>query len=340
MSNFDEAIEAIGVAQHLLLIGKSKLGKSDYVAQACLDGFTVIYVDKDNGMATLVHLLRDHPEARQRMFYFAPKRMSQFIEGFFTETIYRHNMRTNERMTYGDLKDDDRILEIIPSRIPHNIIFAVDSATSLANDIIADKAERMKIDILDIDKYTREIYGTVGHRMTQLMILMQNAPFHVILQAHPTSFERKEKPPGIVGDVTEKMMIIKETTEVPISTSMAHGETLGKYYNQIGHLIIDSANRRRLDFTTIKGRIGGGTPGGIDDPRGAYRFSKLFGHNRITASNDPDRPWTRETTGAALKAATPAGQAAAKKTEGLASGNVTQPAPVKTGGLNIGGRKV
>lgn len=324
MTTFDQALKNITAAQHCLMIGHTKMGKTDWLVQAVIDGFTAIVIDKDNAMATLAHRLRDQPvEVQQRLIYFAPKRMSQFIEGFMSEAIYRHNMRTNERVSFMDLQPDDRIMEIIPSRIPSNVILNVNSWTSLSNDIIEAKAERSKIDLFDIDKHTREIYGAVGFRATQFAIMLQNAPFHVVVEAHPGVFERKERPTGVVGDVDEKQMIIKETVMIPLSVSMPHGFTMGKFFNQIGWFEVDRMGNRKLDFRTIHGRIGGGTPGGVGDPRKEYSFSNLFGGGNPTARIDPDKPWLRYITGEELKA-----QTGAKP--GLQSGNIKTPAQVTT----------
>lgn len=50
--------------------------------------------------------------------------------------------------------------------------------------------------------------------------------------------------------------------------------------------MIDAANTRKLDFRVLHGRIGGGSVNGIDDPRNAYRFSKLFGKPGEYESSD------------------------------------------------------
>lgn len=262
---------------HALIIGDTKTGKSDWVVQAILDGYQCIYIDADNGLETLLYNLRGKPEALRRVVYFNPTHIADFVVSLLTEQILRYNLRTNN-VGIGGAVPSDEFVTIIPSKIPRGLIVSIDSWTSLTLDIIQTKADNQDIDLLDADKYTREIYGGTGFKATQILKGLQSVSFHLIVQGHGGYYERKEKPADQVAKaVTEKEMVIRETKEVPISTSMPHGATIGKFFNQIGWLVIDRANNRKLDFRAMHGRVGGGTPAGIEDPRGAYRFSKLFG---------------------------------------------------------------
>lgn len=264
-------------AIHLLLVANTKLGKTDYVAQAAKDGYTILYVDRDNGITTLLDALKDDPAAQARIHYFNPVDMVSFIEGLLTSPVVRYNNRTRAEPNFST-KDDERIVEIRPSRIPMGVIFALDSWTSYVGAIMSQQAAKANIDLTDVEKFDRKVYGPSGFYATQMAQAIQAARFHVIVQAHPDVYERKEKPTDrTASTIEEKDMIIRETTEIPISTSKPHGFTIGKHFNQIGWLVVDRANRRLLDFRVIEGRIGGGTPNGIDDPRGKYRFANLFG---------------------------------------------------------------
>ena len=283
--------------QHLLLIGDSKTGKSDYAAQAALDGHTVLYVDRDNGLSTLQHRLEKHPEAMKRVYYFQPEDMLDFLKDFVDSSIFRYSVKDRKSFITKSVTPDEEIIEIIPSLIPACVILSVDSVTSLAFNTVTDKAGKMGIDLMEADKYSREIYGSTGYVMTQLMSKYQGVPFHTIFQAHGMSYERKEKPKGVVGGINEKDMIIKETKMVPISTSGPHGATLGKFFNQIGWLSVTRAGSRVLDFTVRDDRVGGGTPNAIGDPRVEFTFAKLFGKGVTEAPVDPARPWIRTMTG-------------------------------------------
>lgn len=134
-------------------------------------------------------------------------------------------------------------------------------------------------------------------------------------------------------------MIIRETTDVIQSTSAPHGATMGKYFNQVGWLEVNRINQRMLDFRVMHGRMGGGTPGDVKDPRTDYRFSKLWGK----APEYPDPSvWIQEMSNEEMKAkaqntgiklggakpATPA-PAASPTTPPVAGG-------LKIGGLTIG----
>lgn len=299
MSTLEQYKESQQAVTRLLLIGPSKSGKSDYVAQAAIDGFTIIYVDRDNGDATLLHRLKDNPEALRRVYYFRPKDLNQFVVDLFEMALVKYSERSEETFIGGKrVPDDDTITEIVPALIPRNVILSIDSLSAMAAASIAAKAKKMDIDLIDSDKYGREIYGSTGYVMTQYMTKLQGSSFHLILQAHPSVYERKEKPPGVAGDITEKMMIIKETTGVPLSTSGPHGATIPKYFNQVGWLDVDNAGNRKLDFRVRKDRLGGGTPNGIGDPRKEYSFAKLFGGGETAAPIDSEKPWIKIMTGA------------------------------------------
>lgn len=271
-----ELKESLAGPIHLLGIGHTKSGKTDYAVQAAIDGFELLYVDNDNGMATISHALANHPEALKRVHYFSPLDMAGFIESLLTEPVLRYNVSLREIYTRTKAKPEHRISEIYPSRIPKNTILVIDSWTTFTYSILKAKAKAEQVDLLDIDKYSREIYGGAGFKVTQVALSLQAAPFHVYVQAHAGVLERKEKPPGVVREVTERDMIIRETVAVPLSTSLPHGLTLGKYFNQIGWFEVNQFDKRVLDFTVKKNRVGGGTPNKVGDPRVEFRFSKLF----------------------------------------------------------------
>lgn len=295
----EEYQNALAGSTHLLLIGNSKTGKSDYPVQAAIDGFTVVYIDKDNGLATIAAATQTHPEARKRIHYFNPVNMAVFLEAFLTNPIIRYNVRTKDVPNFAD-KPDDRIVEIYPAKIPKGVILMIDSWTSVTLSIMQNQAEKNNISLFDIDKYSREIYGGSGFKATQLAEGLQKLPFHVVLAGHPGAYERKEKPDNkTVGMVTEKDMVIRETTDVVISTSLPHGATMGKFFNQIGWLEVNRMNARVLDFRVQNGRMVGGTPNGVGDPRKEYRFSTLFG----PVPTYPDEStWMRTMTSEEMKA--------------------------------------
>jgi hypothetical protein len=263
--------------QHLLLIGDTKMGKTDYCAQAAIDGYQLFYLDKDNGYATLVEALKSHPEALDRIHYFSPVDMVDFVNDLLTSVIFRYNPNTGKAPNFST-KPDERIIEIRPARFPRGLIVVMDSWTAYANALMESKADKAGIDLTDVEKFDRKVYGPAGFEATRTATALQQARFHLIVQSHPDIYERKEKPEDRTASaIEEKDMIIRETKEIPISTSKPHGATLGKYFNQIGWLVVNKANQRLLDFRVLEGRVGGGTPNSIGDPRGSHRFSKLFG---------------------------------------------------------------
>jgi len=293
----EDYVTRVRAVTHLLLIGHTKVGKTDYVIQAALDGWTILYIDRDNGLQTIMDRLKESPEAQARIHYFAPVDILSFVEGLLTKPVLRYNVTRQEIYSAAKTAPTDRLAEIIPSKIPTNVIVTIDSWTALSHTSLQRAATKAGVSLLSIDKYGREIYGPANHQLTQLGSLLQYAPLNLIVQAHPGYYERKEKPPGQVRESSkEAEMIIKETIEVPQSSSLPHGLTLGKYFNQIGWMLVDRFDHRVLDFKVRSGRIGGGTPGGVDDPRKAYSWNSLFGP--VPAESPPVTSWMHEMSGA------------------------------------------
>lgn len=340
----EEYKNSVAAATHLLLVGPSKSGKSSYVAQAAIDGFDIFYVDNDNGLATLIDELKDHPEAMARVYYFNPIDFTDFITTLLRAGVFRYNERTRKVYQAHEAQPTDVIWEVRAIRMgrARNVLASFDSLTSLAYDALKDAAKAEKVDLTQIAKYGREIYGPSGFAVTQIVAMLQLAPFSFVMQAHPAIYEIKEKPPNQTArEITERDMIIRDTWEIPMSTSGPHGFSLGKYFNQIGWLEIDRWDKFQLSFKQKAKRIVGGTPGGVGDPRGAYRYSKLFGGGlQLPQPIDPELPWIRRVTAEELKAESNANKtpAAASQTPALATTGKISTAP-KLGGLKLGGGK-
>lgn len=309
MSNFKEiADEAKGKAlgsAHVLVIGQTKSGKTDWVAQAVLDGWQVMYVDNDNGKSTLLAQLAGNDAALERVHYFKPDNMSDFVKMFFTSVVIRYGETSHKLVQSGTVADDEMVMEVRPALMPLNVILVIDSWTAMANSLIHELAAAKSIDLTEADRLGREIYGPTGFQATEIGYQIQQAPFHVIVQAHPGWYERKEKPStlGAARNIDEKDMIIRETTAIPLSTSMPHGFTMGKFFNFIGWMLIAGTDRRELDFRIKKDTISGGNfPAGAKlngDPRTEFRFSKLFGKPPVIEAGA--KPWLVRMTGAEFK---------------------------------------
>lgn len=293
--------------RHLLLMGNTKTGKTRYTIEAVRDGYEAIYIDSDNGLSTIQSALANTPEALQRLHYFSPADVEGFLAELLTAGAFRYN--ETRRIIYNPQESapTDQLCEIFPGRIPQRALLVMDSWTSLTYKALRNQALRRSVDLQDIEKYTREIYGGAGFQITQIAQILQAVKFGVIVIAHSASYERKKKPPGRVSDVLEKDMIIVETLLVPISTSLPHGFTIGKHFDEIANMIVKpTTNAREIDFTISADRISGGTPGTKGDPMTTHRYATLFGKPPAKAENEPT--WIRYTTVGDFKAA----QAAAK----------------------------
>lgn len=325
----DSTLPGAAGARHVLAIGGSKMGKSDWVVQACFDGYEVLYIDKDNGFVTIRRVFESvnaPPEVRARLHYINPESMITFIEDFVKAPgLLRYNERTREVYNMNSAKPDDMIVEIWPLRIRRNVIVTWDSWTSIAWDALMAKAVALGTDLTDMDKWGREIYGNAGFRVTQVLKVLQNAPFHLVMQAHPVMYEIKEKPPGKSGhELKEKDMITVKTLEVPTSTSNVHGETVPKHFNEVGYFSMLIGDKYDLSFETKRGRISGGTPKGHGDPRTNYRFAALFGPPPVIP--DGAEPWIRYITKAQLEAERAAKNASAPRLNAGTLGAVPKPA--------------
>ncbi len=324
--NLDEKMKeyqtSAASATHLLLIAQTKAGKTDYVAQAAIDGWEILYLDNDNGLKTLGSILGGNPEALRRVHYFDPADFLGFLTDFVTTKVpLRYDSIAREFRNSTNITPGAIISEIYPFRIPRNVIVVIDSWTTLALAAITKRAFDLKIDLMEVDKYGREIYAGTGFKLTEIAKGIQGSPFDWIVQAHPAIYERKEKPANSTGKIEEKDMIIRETTQIPASTSGPHGFSIGKYFNEIGWLSVDQYGKRKLDFKVIKDRIGGGTADGIEDPRGKYRFSQLFGMPPVVPEG---LPWLIEMTAEEYKAAAAAKFANAPK---LSATGIKMPTP-------------
>lgn len=337
--------DSVAAATHLLIVGPSKSGKSDYVAQAAIDGFDVLYVDNDNGLATLMERLADKPEAMNRVYYFNPLDFTEFVTLLLRTGVFRYNERTRKTYQGGEAQPDDVVWEIRATRMgkARNVLASFDSMTSLAYDALKDAAKSNKVELTQIDKYGREIYGPAGFAITQIVAMLQLAPFSFVMQAHPAIYEIKEKPPNQTArEITEKDMIIRDTWEIPMSTSGPHGFSIGKYFNQIGWLEIDRFDKFKLSFKQKAKRIVGGTPGGVGDPRAEYSYKRLFGGGlQLPQPMSQEAPWIIKRTAQEIKDAAAASsptKPAALPTPQLATTGTISTAP-KLGALKLGGNK-
>lgn len=312
-------------ATHLMIIAQTKAGKTDYVAQAAIDGWEILYFDNDNGLATLLSVLESHPDAMRRVHYFAPIDMAKFIVEFIEcKTSVRYDSIRRGSCNSANVTPGATVTEIFPTRIPRNVIVVLDSWTSFSLSSVTNKAKALSLDLLEIDKYGREVYGPTGFKALEVAKAIQASPFNWIVQAHPAVYEIKERPSGMVAEsIKEKDLIVKDTWQIPQSTSGPNGFAIGKFFNQIGWLSVNAVGNRTLDFRVFKGRIGGGSgaAAGVGDPRTAYRFSTLFGRPPAIDSK-PDKPWIIELSAADYKAQAAAAHANAPR---LSTGGVIKP---------------
>lgn len=266
------------VPTHLLICGDTKTGKSDYAAHAYLDGYHGIYIDGDNGGPTLMKILPKGSDARKRVIYIRTTRPYAFLRNFTDSFLSRWNLTKDEVFAKSSSEPDDVIIELRRNKIPPGFLLTADSWTAIILQAMKNAARVGNIDVESPDADMRKVYRGSGSGLTNMLEVLQKAPYNIIVQAHGGRYEIKERPKGNVRESSkESEMMIKETITVPVSSSNPHGHSMGKFFNEIGWLETNRAGAQILSFKRLYDRVGGGRYNGEGNPRVEFSFSRLFG---------------------------------------------------------------
>lgn len=337
----------------LLLIGDSKAGKTHWAMQAAELGFNVLYLDGDVGLQTLAKL---SPAAKKRVAYMDVSdgmsekgayvyRFATMFREFTTNGVFTWNDSLGEifdRKTYVDGPDGHVIWQIRPARMDHRDLIIFDSWSSYCQSISAWKADDLGVDLSDIEKAERGHYAGIGNKATQSLVMIQKAPCHIIVIAHPDEYQKKRSPTGTVKTINETEMIIEWTKMVPKSTSRPHSLTMAKFFSDVAWIDLTPTGNRKIDFKATNARVIGGH---FDDSvavadRTFGDLVKKIGGSIPAGENSIDRWLTRYGPGEFVPAgAKPVilGAAAAKPASTPSESPATAPAeatPVKgLGGL-------
>lgn len=307
MTKMDQ-IPATSDPWHLALIAQTKMGKSTYCADAAAVGWPMIYLDSDNGISALRHALRDRPEVMSRIFYFRTETPCVFLEKFVSERVFRWNLDADEWFEAYKARPADRVVEIIPSRIPQQIVLTIDSWTAVALDAMMIGAEnkKTKLEEMVAQNAAQGVYQDAWNRLNILLAIMQKLPFHTITQMHPAVFEKVEKPLNMKAkDIKQGDVVIREICEIPLSCSKPHGYSMGKYFTDIGWIEIDRTERITLDFKRRFGRISGGR---LDDKKSIeeYSWGRIVGKPIFPYDPETDSRWIKYFTAEEFAASQPA----------------------------------
>lgn len=248
---------------HLLLIGDSKVGKSTYAAAAAKAGFTLLYLDSDNGISALHHHLKDDPAALARVHYIRTDRPAAFMLEFVDSSpIFRWNKTQDMKYSRLTAKPDDKIFEVNIEALytVKNFVLVQDSWTAFSEDAMKFASKEAGIAIEIGKQIDQRLYGAGGLISARVTGVIQHAPFDVITIAHGAIWEVFEKNIGEKQGGKQKDLTLKDVVEVPVSTSYANGYKMGKYFNYIGWLGVDRMGRTEIDFTRKPNRVGGGPP--------------------------------------------------------------------------------
>lgn len=279
---------------HVLLVADSKVGKSTYAAKCAIDGWTLIYIDSDNGISALKNTLKNHPEAEKRVIYFHTEHPAEFQRKLFEESVFRWNLTQDCVYGSGMAKPTDKMVEIIPMRIPRGIILVNDSWTATALDAMEVGADNKKTKLEQMAEANKSqaVYGDAGLKLTLLLAIYQQCRFHILVLAHPTVFEVYEKPLGVIGEMKQRDMKLLDSLEIPSSCSRPHGRSMGKYFTDIGWIELDRIGNSILDYTRQYKRISGGRPN-VRDGIEKLSFTNTFGP---VIPNEISDQWIRHYT--------------------------------------------
>lgn len=285
-------------AIHLLLAGPSKVGKTKYVTELIRDGFTVFYIDNDNGLNTLRKSLANDHAAMSRVHYLGTQNIWGFIHRFFARDSLQWNETKDTIYQASTADDDDKILVVSRKNMPFGVVIVIDSWTSLSNQLLRDSASKNQVDYEVFNEKGQAVFGDAKRRADVVCMNIQTHPGHVIVQAHQEQYEIQERPRGAMKDAKQGDMIIKQNVTIPYSVSRPHGFAMSKYFNEVGWLRVKADGSFALDFRQLTDRVGGGSPMKEGDPMKEMRFSKLF-----ATPKDVSMDWIKTIPASVLKQA-------------------------------------
>jgi hypothetical protein len=327
---------------HLLLCGRSKTGKTKYIADMLKLGFMVFYVDNDNGAATLIRDTKDSPEAMQRCYYVRTENLWEFTQTFFARIIHQWNMTQDCIYEKGKASPDDVIMTINRNKIPSGVVFVFDSWTSLCIQLINKASGGVDAEAARLDQ---DIYGSMNRSANTVGMNIQSFPHHVVYLAHTDYYERRESPPGLAKEMAKQAnQIIKENVEIPWSVSRPHGYSIPKFFTDIGYMGIDNIGNFTLDFRQSKDRVGAGSPRKIGDPTKDLRFDNAFFEGKVPVVSQPFADWVIEEPASVILARleAEAEEKRLKAEEAKAAKAAANPAPVAAAkpGLSLPGKSL
>lgn len=256
-----------------LIIGDGKCGKTDWTVRAAMSGFKLVYFDGDVARATIKNMIKESrltPKAASNIYLFAVAdtmeggaRDSKFystLDEFNSNIVFRWN---DSQSRIATRKDDasDEIWDIKPGRMGSNVVFVIDSWTSLVESIMLAAAIANGVDLATAStSEMRPVYQSAGLKATEMLQVIRSMRCHVVVIAHPDEYSHTLKPEGKkVKDIKETELVIDWTKMIPKSTSKPHSMQMAKYFTDILWLGTNATGSERIvDARIAEGKMSGG----------------------------------------------------------------------------------
>lgn len=219
-----------GARQSVLVFGPPKTGKTELVGSLANDGFSLIWIDLENGHATLFKL----PEEAQsrielislpdtRSYPIAIETCLKLIKGGPVSICEEHGKVDCALCK----KSNAPVTRIELNKVDANTIVVFDSLTQLTNSAISSITKNQPDDY----KLNYEDWGNLGKLMDIFLSHVQQAKFNVVCISHETEVEMEDG----------KMKI------VPTAGTKNFSRNTAKYF---GHVVYAEVKGMKHRFTS------------------------------------------------------------------------------------------
>jgi hypothetical protein len=233
-------------AQHLMLFGPSKSGKSTLVSKLALQGFNLVWISLDNGHDVLFKL---PPEAQERIeiivlpdtknFPVAMDTCRKLISGGQISICHMHGIVNCTACSKHMLESSQYWFKNLPS----NTIVVFDHLTQLTDSCMALICKDKPVDY----KPKLDDWGSLRFYMTELMSNFQQAPYNLVC----------------IAQVMETEMDDGKKLLTPQVGSREFGKSVGSYFDHIVYSEVHNLSHKAGSKSTFRATVLTGSRGDI-----------------------------------------------------------------------------